>query len=82
MIDAAKAVLERFGHNATIKLLPDMPTGPLNRTADNALALELLGWSPTHTFLQGLDRTIEWYRTTHDPDEVRERLPRSLLEHA
>ncbi len=81
VIDAAREVLRRFGHDAVIRLLPDMPTGPLNRTADNALAKELLGWSPRYNFTEGLERTIAWYREAHDVDEVRERLPRSLLDH-
>jgi nucleoside-diphosphate-sugar epimerase len=46
VIDAARTVLEYTGHTAKIKTLPDMPTGPINRVADNALAKKLLGWEP------------------------------------
>ena len=38
-----------------------MPTGPLNRVADNALARMLLGWEPQVSFVDGLHRTVDWY---------------------
>src|SRR5271157_5853792 len=41
VMDAARMVLEFTGHKAEIKLRPEMPTGPLNRVADNALAKRL-----------------------------------------
>jgi nucleoside-diphosphate-sugar epimerase len=61
VIDAARLVLQYTGHDATIRLRPDMPTGPLNRVASNALARERLGWQPTVRFADGLRRTIDWY---------------------
>jgi nucleoside-diphosphate-sugar epimerase len=42
VIDAAREVLRYTGHTADIELHPEMPTGPLNRVADNALARKLL----------------------------------------
>ena len=42
VLDAAKLVGQLTGHQAEIKLLPNMPTGPLNRVADNSLAKKLL----------------------------------------
>ena len=71
VIDAVKMVLEYTGHKAEIKLLPDMPTGPLNRVADNSLAKKLLGWEPQVKFADGLRRTIEWYFSTKNRDQVR-----------
>src|SRR3989338_1642901 len=35
VLDAARMILECTGHQAPIKTAPDMPTGPLNRVADN-----------------------------------------------
>ena len=61
VLEAAQLVLEMTGHDAEIKLLTDMPTGPLNRVADNALAGKLLGWTPEISFREGLRRTIDWY---------------------
>ena len=71
VIDAVNMVLEMTGHNPEIKLRLDMPTGPLNRVAENALARELLGFEPKVSFREGLLRTKEWYFATKDRDEVR-----------
>lgn len=61
VIDAAREVLRYTGHNAEIELHPEMPTGPLNRVADNSLARKRLGWEPRVKFMDGLHRTIDWY---------------------
>jgi UDP-glucose 4-epimerase len=68
------------GHTARIELRPDMPTGPLNRVADNALARRVLGWEPQVTFMDGLHRTIDWYFATKDREAVRGLLDRRLTE--
>jgi nucleoside-diphosphate-sugar epimerase len=80
VIDAVKMVLEYTGHKAEIKLRPGMPTGPLNRVADNSLAKKLLGWEPQVPFREGLKRTIDWYFATKDRDQVRKILDRMLTE--
>jgi nucleoside-diphosphate-sugar epimerase len=80
VIDAAKMVCEFTGHKADIKLLPNMPTGPLNRVADNALAKKLLNWQPKTLFKDGLKRTIDWYYATRDRDEVQRIFARMLTE--
>jgi dTDP-D-glucose 4,6-dehydratase len=59
-----------FQEKPEIKLLKDMPTGPLNRVADNSLAKELLGWEPQWDFVNGLHKTIDWYFTNKDKKEV------------
>jgi len=71
VIDAVKLIMEYTGHKAEIRLRPDMPTGPLNRVADNSLAKKLLGWEPKVLFKEGVKRTIEWYFKTKDPSQVR-----------
>jgi nucleoside-diphosphate-sugar epimerase len=80
VIDAVKMVLDYTGHQAEIKLLTDMPTGPLNRVADNSLAKRLLGWEPRVPFREGLKRTIDWYFATKDGKQVRETLEQMLTE--
>ena len=80
VIDAVRMVLEYTGHKAEIKLRPDMPTGPLNRVADNSLAKKLLGWEPQVPFREGLKRTIDWYFATKDREQVRKILDRMLTE--
>jgi nucleoside-diphosphate-sugar epimerase len=80
VLDAVKEVMAYTGHDAVIELRPDMPTGPMNRVADNRLAKELLDWEPQVPFVDGLHRTIDWYFSTKDPFEVAERLEMALTE--
>jgi nucleoside-diphosphate-sugar epimerase len=80
VIDAVKMVLEYTGHKAEIVFRPDMPTGPLNRVADNSLAKKLLSWEPRVPFREGLKRTVDWYFATKDREQVREILDRILIE--
>ena len=80
VIDAVTEVLRYTGQQAQIKLLRDMPTGPLNRVASNAVGKKLLGWEPKTKFVEGLHRTIDWYFSTKDRNEVREYLSRMLTE--
>jgi len=71
VIDAARLVLEYSGHKAEIRLRPEMPTGPLNRVADNHLAKKLLGWEPKIPFRVGLKQTMDWYFADRKKDQVR-----------
>jgi nucleoside-diphosphate-sugar epimerase len=80
VIDAVHEVLRYTGHTARIELRPEMPTGPLNRVADNALARKLLGWEPQMTFMDGLHQTIDWYFATKDREQVGAQLDRRLTE--
>jgi len=80
VLECAKMVCDFAGHKAEIKHRPDMPTGPLNRVADNALAKRLLGWEPKTLFKQGLKRTIDWYYATKDRNEVQRIFERMLTE--
>ncbi len=80
VIDAVNMVLEYTGHRAEIRLLPDMPTGPLNRVAENSLTKRLLGWEPEVKFVDGLHRTIDWYLASKDRDHVRRILTHMLTE--
>lgn len=80
VLQAAKMVLEYTGHRAEIKLLRHMPTGPLNRVADNALAKELLGWEPRTPFREGLRQTIDWYFASRRREDVAARLAQGLTE--
>jgi nucleoside-diphosphate-sugar epimerase len=80
VIDAVKMVLEYTGHKAEIVFRPDMPTGPLNRVADNSLAKKLLGWEPQVPFREGLKRTIDWYFSNKEREQVRAVLGRMLTE--
>jgi UDP-glucose 4-epimerase len=80
VIDAAKEVLRYMGKTAEIELHPEMPTGPLNRVADNSLAKKLLGWEPKVKFMDGLHRTIDWYVAKKQKNEVAAKLEAVLTE--
>ncbi len=80
VIDAVHEVLRYTGHNARIQLRPEMPTGPLNRVADNALAKKLLGWEPRVKFIDGLRQTADWYFRTKDRAAVAATLEQLLTE--
>lgn len=80
VLDAVHMVLDSTKHHPKIVLRPEMPTGPLNRVADNRLAKRLLGWEPSVTFREGLHRAIDWYFSTKDPNKVKAPLERLLTE--
>ena len=80
VIDAAQEVLRYTGHSAPIELHPEMPTGPLNRVADNSLAKTRLGWEPQVMFMDGLRRTIDWYFSSKDRELVASGLATKLTE--
>ena len=74
VIDCAREVIRLAGYTAKLQMLPDKPTGPLNRVADTALALDVLGCQPQVAFMDGLRRTFDWYQTAKKPQEVRDLL--------
>jgi len=80
VLDAVDEVLRYAGHKAKIDLHPELPTGPLNRVADNSLARNLLGWEARVKFVDGLHRTIDWYFGTKNRDEVSSILDQILTE--
>ncbi len=80
VIDAARLAIEQAGYQPEVRLRPDMPTGPLNRVADNRLARELLGWEPAVRFADGLRDTARWYFETHQRGDVQRTLESRLTE--
>jgi nucleoside-diphosphate-sugar epimerase len=80
VIEAVREVMSYTGNEAAIELRPEMPTGPVNRVADNALAKSRLGWEPRVPFLKGLHQTIDWYFATKDRYDVAATLEASLTE--
>ena len=81
VIDAAREVLRCTGkQHLKVELRPEMPTGPMNRVADNSLAKKLLGWEPRIKFMDGLRSTLDWYYSTKDRAKVLATLDRKLTE--
>lgn len=77
--DCADQVIDTLNPGATIKLLTEKPTGPLNRVASNELAQELLGWEPKTSFKAGLQKTIKWYIESKTTEQARADLTRKLI---
>jgi nucleoside-diphosphate-sugar epimerase len=71
-------VTERAGYKPQIRLRRDMPTGPINRVADNRLAKKLLGWEPKTPFREGLRKTMDWYFASKQKEEVQDVLESML----
>jgi nucleoside-diphosphate-sugar epimerase len=80
VIDAAREVMRLTGHDARIELHPEMPTGPMNRVADNSLAKKLLDWEPKVKFMDGLHSTVDWYFSIKDRAKVAAQLDTLLTE--
>jgi len=78
VIDAVNLIFEYTGHKPKIKFRPDMPVGPLNRVADNALAKKLLGWEPKVLLKEGLKRTVDWYYSVRNKNQVASELDTML----
>ena len=80
VIEAAREVLRLTGHDARIELHLEMPTGPMNRVADNSLAKRLLDWEPKVKFTEGLRSTLDWYFSIKDRARVAAQLDTLLTE--
>ena len=57
--DFAKMIIEISGKNITINNIPG-PEGVRGRNSDNALIEQKLGWKPTQTLREGMERTYNW----------------------
>ena len=59
--DIAKQIAESLG--AEIKFLDKEVIGSMRLCCNNSYAKKILGWEPTVSFKDGLDKAIEWCRT-------------------
>lgn len=80
MIDAVHEITRTSGYHPMIELHPEIPTGPLNRVAENSLAEELLRWEPVVMFHLGLHRAIDWYLITRTLEAASSALETMLTE--
>jgi len=58
----ARRILERLNAPASLKILNEASNEIEHQYLSAKKAREVLGWSPTFTLDQGLDRTIAWYK--------------------
>ncbi len=56
------------------------PQGVASRAADLTKAKEVLGWAPKVSYEEGFKKTIDWYFAHKNAQEVKEDLPRLLME--
>lgn len=63
MRDLATKVMERMGNPVEVQLgaLPERPNEIPRMCCDSSKAREALGWQPSVSLDEGLDRTIAWY---------------------
>jgi nucleoside-diphosphate-sugar epimerase len=68
MRDLATRILDRMGNTveAQFGALPERPTEIHRMYCDSSKAREVLGWKPTVSLDEGLDRTIAWYTAELD----------------
>mgnify|MGYP001450521022 CR=1 FL=1 len=64
MLELAEKVLKLTGSPSSIVFKPLPADDPVRRKPDISLAQERLGWCPTVSLDEGLDRTIQYYRKT------------------
>jgi len=62
MIDVARLVLGLSGSDSTIRFEALPTDDPIRRRPDVTLANKVLGWRPTISISEGLERTIDWFR--------------------
>jgi len=61
--DVARAVIRKMGKpESLVTYVGNRPGQVFRHTCDAAKALRLIGWAPTVSIDDGLDRTIAWYR--------------------
>jgi UDP-glucuronate 4-epimerase len=62
LADALRLIEELVGKEAQIQLESRHPADVLDTWADIEKAERLLGWRPQHTFQDGVERLVRWYR--------------------
>jgi len=77
MLELAKKVLAMTSSASAVEYHPLPADDPVRRRPDITLARELLGWSPTVDFHEGLRATVEYFRgelaelSAHDAADVK-----------
>ena len=63
ILDLARLIIEMTRSSSTVEFRPLPEDDPKVRRPDIARARELLGWEPKIPLEEGLERTLEWFRT-------------------
>jgi dTDP-glucose 4,6-dehydratase len=67
ILDLARTIRDLVGSRSEITFVARPEDDPTVRQPDITLARGLLGWEPAVDLDDGLERTIEWFRTHHFP---------------
>lgn len=61
-IEIVKLIIKQLGKGeGLIKYIEDRPGHDRRYAIDNSKIISELGWSPSYTFKEGIEETIEWY---------------------
>ena len=65
MRDVATMILDVMGNPIEPRFgaLPERPTEIMRMYCDSTKARQRLGWAPKHSLREGLEKTIDWYRS-------------------
>lgn len=72
--ETVETIARLVGYDGELRWDPTKPDGQPRRGVDGSRARELLGWTPSMDFEQGLRNTIDWYRA-HRTDAERHTVP-------
>lgn len=61
ILDLAMLIKDAVGYRGQIVLDKTKPDGALYKTVDGSRGKELLGWSPSQNFQDGVRSTVSWY---------------------
>jgi dTDP-glucose 4,6-dehydratase len=70
VLQIARDVLAATGSGAPIEFIDRPVDDPTVRRPDTTLARDLLGWEPQVPWQEGLARTVEWFRSAVDRDDL------------
>jgi UDP-glucose 4-epimerase len=81
IIDAVRLIFAKTGFTPKdLNFDLTKPVGVFSRAADLTRTRVQLDWEPATSFAEGLQRTIDWYTRSHDPEQVAARLGILLME--
>jgi nucleoside-diphosphate-sugar epimerase len=80
VIDFAEAIFENLGWKpSTFDFQLDKPVGVASRSSDNTKIKSIFGWEPSTSLLDGISRTMSWYRSYQNAPGNLEELELRLL---
>ena len=69
MLEVAELIRDLTHSMAPFKFLPALPDDPVRRRPDTQLANSILGWQPTTSLKEGLEKTIAYFETNLQREE-------------